>query len=148
MRPSRPLQTKRFFSVLLGEKYRYNLTAWWHPIKGVPFGGEFSVGEQPPTKDCYVARSFFMIPYTPVLTLGNHTIIFTKHWLKHQLFSEDVGFGRSSIPAIANMTIIFENYTNGHPPYDVRENATRATKENLSTLVHGFLIGGITMKQT
>lgn len=137
-------ETRRFFSSVLGEKYRYNLTAWWHPIKGVSFGGEFSVGEHPPTKDCYVARSFFMMPYSPVFSLGNHTIIFTKHWLKHQLFSGDVGFGRSSIPAIANMTIIFENYTNGHPPYDVRENATRATKENLSTLVHGFLIGGIT----
>jgi hypothetical protein len=137
-------ETKRFISSLLGEKYHYNLTAWWHPIKGVPFGGELSVGEHPPAKDCYVARGIFMMPYTPVLTLGNHTIIFTKHWLKHQLFSNDVGFGRSSIPAIANMTIVFENYTNGHPPYDTKEYASRATKENLSALLYGFLIDGIT----
>jgi len=137
-------ETERFFTSLLGEKYRYNLSAWWHPLRGVPFGGEFSIGEHPPTKDSYVAQSFFMMPYTPVFSLGNHTIIFTKHWLKHQLFDNDVGLGRSTIPAIANMTIVFENYTNKQPPYDTRENATRATKENLSDLVYGFLIDGIT----
>jgi len=136
-------ETERFFSSLLGEKYRYNLSAWWYPLRGVPFGGEFSIGEHPPTKDSYVAQSFFMMPYTPVFSLGNHTIIFTKHWLKHQLFDNDVGLGRSTIPAIANMTIVFENYTNKQPPYDTRQNATRATKENLSDLVYGFLIDGI-----
>jgi hypothetical protein len=137
-------KTERFFSSLLGEKYRYNLSAWWHPVRGVPFGGEFSIGEHPPTKDCYVAQSFFMMPYTPVFSVGNHTIIFTKHWLKHQLFDNDVGLGRSSIPAIANITIILENYTNRQPPYDRRENATKATKENLSDLIYSFLIDGIT----
>jgi hypothetical protein len=137
-------ETERFFSSLLGEKYRYNLSAWWHPLRGVPFGGEFCIGERPPTKDCYVAQSFFMMPYTPVFSIGNHTIIFTKHWLKHQLFDNDVGLGRSTIPAIANITFVFENYTNKHPPYDTRENASRATKENLSDLIYGFLIDGIT----
>ncbi len=137
-------ETERFFSSLLGEKYRYNLSAWWHPVRGVPFGGEFSIGEHPPAKDCYVAQSFFMMPYTPVFSVGNHTIIFTKHWLKHQLFDNDVGLGRSSIPAIANITIVLENYTNKQPPYDRRENATKATKENLSDLIYSFLIDGIT----
>ncbi len=137
-------ETERFFSSLLGEKYRYNLTAWWHPLRGVPFGGEFYIGDHPPATDCYVAKSFFMMPYTPVFSIGNHTIIFTKHWLKHQLFDNDVGLGRSSIPAIANITIILENYTNKQPPYDTREYATEVTKENLSDLIYGFLIDGIT----
>ncbi|MCX6661002.1 MAG: hypothetical protein NTY91_00450 [Euryarchaeota archaeon] len=137
-------ETERFFSSLLGEKYHYNLSAWWHPLRGVPFGGEFNIGEHPPAKDCYVAQSFFMMPYTPIFSVGNHTIIFTKHWLKHQLFDNDVGLGRSSIPAIANITIVLENYTSKRPPYDTRENATKATKENLSDLVYGFLIDGIT----
>jgi hypothetical protein len=136
-------ETNSFFSSLFGDKYHYNLSAWWHPIKGISFGGEFSIGEQPPTKDCYVARSLIMMPYLPVLSFGNHTVVFTKQWLKHQLFHNDVGFGRSSIPAIDNLSIIFENYTNRNPPFDVKENAQRATKENLSTLVYGFLIYGI-----
>lgn len=137
-------ETERFLSSSLGEKYRYNLSAWWHPLRGVPFGGEFSIGVHPPTTDCYVARHSFMMPYTPILSLGNHTIIFTKHWLKCQLFDKDVVFGRSSIPSIANMTRVLENYTNQQPPYDSRGNAIRATKENLSVLVYGFLINGIT----
>lgn len=136
-------ETKRFFSTRLGDKYHFNLTAWWHPLRAVHFGGDFSVGEHPPETDCYVAQSFFMMPYTPVFTVGNHTVLFTKHWLKHQLFSNDVGFGRSSIPAIANMTRILEDYTNNQPPFDTRERAVRATKENLSLLIHGFLIDGI-----
>ncbi|DAC72665.1 MAG TPA: hypothetical protein DSN98_04080 [Thermoplasmata archaeon] len=136
-------ETNRFFSDLLGEKYQYNLTAWWHPIKGISFGGGFSVGQHPPTQDCYVARSIVMMPYSPVISIGNHTVIFTKHWVKQQLFSSDIGFGRSSIPALSNITIIFENYTNGHPPYDSKETASRAAHENLSTLVYGFLIHGI-----
>jgi len=137
-------QIEGFFSTLLGEKYQYNLSAWWHPIRAVPFGGEFFVGDPPPTKDCYVAQSFFMMPYTPVFTFGNHTILFTKHWLKHQLFDNTLGLGRSSIPAIANMTIVLEKYTYRQPPYDTRKNATRAMQENLSVLVQGFLIKGIT----
>jgi hypothetical protein len=136
-------ETEQFFSSYLSDKYQYNLTAWWHPIKGVPLGGELSLGEKPPKKDCYVARSEIMMPYTPIITISNHTFVFTKHWLKNQLFSETVGFGRSSIPALANITRILENYTQGHPPFDTRENATSATQENLSTLVYGFLIDGI-----
>lgn len=136
-------ETESFFSTILDEKYQYNLTAQWHPIKGIPFGGRFTVGSQIPPKDCYVARNFFMMPYLPCFSFGNHTVILTKHWLKQQLFQDDVGFGRSSIPEIANMTIILENYTNGHPPFDSKETATRATKENLSHLVYGFLITGI-----
>ena len=135
--------TECFFSTLVDEKYGYNLTAWWHPIKGVSFGGSFYAGSQIPPKDTYVAHSIMMMPFIPCIKFGNHTIVFTKHWLKHQLFSEDIGFGRSTIPEIANMTIIFENYTNGYPPFDSKETAARATKENLSALVYGFLISGI-----
>jgi hypothetical protein len=85
-----------------------------------------------------------MMPYTPVFSVGNHTIIFTKYWLKQQLFDNDVGFGRSSIPAVANITIVLENYTNKQPPYHTRRNATNAIKENLSDLIYDFLIDGIT----
>lgn len=83
------------------------------------------------------------MPYKPILTIGNHTFVFTKQWLKHQLFYNDVGFGRSSIPAVDNLSIIFENYTNQNPPFNGKEYAQRATEENLSTLVYGFLIHGI-----
>ena len=132
-------ETKSFFSSYLGDKYSFNLTAWWHPIKGVPFGGELYIGEHPPNQDCYVAKSFIMMPYKPVINLGGTQIIFTKYWLKEELFGGLFG----DIPQIANITCVIENYTDANPPYDDFENATNAVRENVTKLVYGFLIDGI-----
>ncbi|MBN1861786.1 MAG: hypothetical protein JW840_10045 [Candidatus Thermoplasmatota archaeon] len=137
-------ETKRFFSSYFDEKYQYNLTAWWHPIKGICFGGSFSVGEGPPTKDCYVAQQHIMMPYTPIFSYTNHTVVLTKHWLRHHLFTNYSMFRRSSIPSIANITCVIENYTNRQPPYNQRETTFKALQENISVLVYGFLINGIT----
>jgi hypothetical protein len=136
-------ETEQFLSTVLGDKYRYNLTAWWHPIKGISFGGEFSIGPPIPSMDTYVARSILTLPYLPVFSVKNHTIIFTKYALTHQLFSGDITLGHSSIPAIANIILILENYSNGHPPFDTRPFATAAVRENLSVLLNGFLIYGL-----
>ena len=136
-------ETQRFFSSILSDKYQYNFTAWWHPIKAIPFGGEFSVGTSPPPTDTYVAHSILTMPYAPVFCIGNRTFIFTKYYLAHQLFGGDIALGGSSIPAISNITCILENYTNGHPPYNTRQNATAGVQENLSSVVYGFLIHGI-----
>jgi hypothetical protein len=135
--------TERVLSRILGDKYAYNFTAWWHPIRGISFGGEFSVGAPPPLTDTYVSQSILSMPYSPVFRVGNQTFIFTRYAVTHQLFDGDVGVGGSSIPAIANITGILENYTNGRPPYDTRENATRGVHENLSALAYGFLLQGV-----
>jgi hypothetical protein len=136
-------QTRQVLSGILGEKYGYNLTAWWHPLRAVRFGGEFSVGDPPPQTDTSVACSILSMPYIPVFRIGNQTVVLTKQSLTHALFSNDLCFGCSSVPAIANITLILENYTNGHPPFDTRENATGAVRENLSTVMYGFLLQGI-----
>lgn len=136
--------TELFFSKYLGSKYRFNLSSWWHPIKAIPFGGWFSVGERPPSKDCYVSKRFVMMPYTPVLSFQNQTIIFSKHWMKQQLFDNSHGPNTSSIPMIANITTVFEKYSHQVPPFDDTQNASTALKENLSALVCDFLIDGIT----
>lgn len=136
-------ETNRFFSEIFREKYEYNLTAWWHPIKGIPFGGELYVGAHPPCTDSYVSQSCCIMPYTPVVKIGNQTIILTKYWLRHQLFRNATGFGYSSIPSLANITEVLAMYTNKQPPFDSRENATQAVQENLSTLTYGFLVTGI-----
>ena len=132
-----------FFTGLFGEKYRYNLTALWHPIKGIRFGGELFVGMRPPTKDCFVAQTVIMMPYTPAFSVHNYSVVFTKQWMRRELFSKDDVFGNSSIPAITNMSLIFHNYSNALPPFHIKENATKAFQENLSDLMHGFLIDGI-----
>jgi hypothetical protein len=68
-------ETKRFFSSYFGEKYQFNFTAWWHPIKGIFLGGSFSVGDHPPTKDSYVAQQHLMMPFTPIFSYKNHTVV-------------------------------------------------------------------------
>lgn len=136
--------TKEFFVKYLGDKYCFNFSAWWHPIKAIPFGGGFWVGECPPRTDCYVARRILMMPYTPVVCFDNQTIILTKHWVKHQLFENTQGSNGTSIPMITNITTVFEQYSRQVPPFDDKKNALRALKENLSVLVCGFLIDGIT----
>lgn len=135
--------TNRFFSQILGERYEFNMTAWWHPIRGVDFGGELSVGPAPPSTDTYVSRHLLAMPYSPVFHLRNQTVILTKDWLTHHLFGGDVSLGRSSIPSIANITLVLENYTNKHAPFDDRAIASAAVQENLSILVYGFLIDGV-----
>ena len=137
-------ETEGFFLALFHGKYEYNLTALWHPIKGISFGGEFSVGTHPPSTDTYVAHQCCIMPYSPVIQLKNHTIILTRYWLTHQLFSNDTGFGESSIPSLSNITNVCTSYVANQPPYDTIENATSAVRENLSFLADGFLVSGIT----
>ncbi|MGF3584411.1 MAG: hypothetical protein ACQXXD_01670 [Thermoplasmatota archaeon] len=139
--------TKKFFSDYLGDKYLFNFTAWWHPIKGVPLGGEIYIGDHPPKKDCYVSQTSIIMPYSPVVSVGNTSIVFTRHWLKKQLFTGlgEFGYENSSIPAIKNIKKILTNYVtnNTSSPYHEIGNATNATYENVSNLVYGFLVYGI-----
>ncbi len=45
-----------------GDKYEFNLTATWHPINGISFGGEIEIGKTPPIKNTYIARSYVTMP--------------------------------------------------------------------------------------
>jgi hypothetical protein len=137
-------ETNRFFSTVFHEKYEYNFTAWWHPITGISFGGEFYVGPHPPRTDKYVAHHRCIMPYSPAVRIGNHTIILTKYWLTHQFFSNETGLGESTIPSLGNITNVCKMYIAKQPPFDARENATKSVQENLSALADGFLISGIT----
>jgi hypothetical protein len=137
-------ETDRFFSKVFHDKYEYNLTAWWHPITGIRMGGEFYVGQHPPLTDKYVTNHRCIMPYSPAVRIGNYTIILTKYWLTHQFFSNETGFGESTIPSLGNITKVCNMYIAKQPPFDVRENATRSVQENLSALTDGFLVSGVT----
>ena len=124
-----------FLDNYLGDKYAFNLTGMWHPIKGVNFGGDIYIGTSPPDQDCHVSRSYIMMPYKPEITINGHNIIFTRYWLEENVLKKT--------PLIANITIINNMYQASIPPYDNIDNATNAVKENLSNLLFGFLIDGI-----
>ena len=132
-------ETKEFFSSYFGDKYAYNLTAQWHPIKGVDFGGELAIGPRPPDQNCHVAQSVIMMPYSPHVSIGGIEIEFTRHWIETTLFGDIIG----KIPLFENLSSVLENFTYGNPPFDTLENATNASKEYVTGLVHGFLIDGI-----
>jgi hypothetical protein len=129
-------EIKDFLIAYLGDKYNFNFTAMWHPVKGVQLGGDIYIGDVSPYKDCYVSRSHIMMPYKPTITIDGQQINFTRYWLEENVLK--------SIPESANIIEIINSYKAGIPPYDNRDNATKAIGENISHLVYGFLVDGIT----
>jgi len=128
-------EIKNFLNFYLGDKYGFNFTALWHPVKGVSLGGDIFIGDPPPDRDCYVARSFIIMPYKPVVRVNGTEFVFTRYW-----FEENV---LKNISEIVNITGVIDSYNSGFPPYDNYTNALNAFSENLSNLIQGFLVYGI-----
>jgi hypothetical protein len=122
-----------FLSLYLGDKYRFNLSAKWHPIKGVGFGGEIFVGERPPTVNSHVARSFITMPYSPKMNLpGVGEVILSKYWFE-DLFKDFI----HDIPWLENITILIDKYASF-----TKEELKNRLSENLSVLAEGVLCNG------
>ena len=128
-------ETQNFFEFYLSDKYNFNFTAIWHPIKGVTFGGEIQIGDTPPDKNCYVSKSFIMVPFKPTFNFNGTNYTFTRYWIEEEILKKTEYVG--------NITTIVNSYNTGLPPFDNKTNATKAANENLTNLVEGFL-GGIT----
>jgi len=123
-----------FFSSYLSEKYNFNLSAQWHPIKGVGFGGEISVGEKPPNVDCHVAKSFITMPYSPKIDVpGVGEVTLSRYWFE-ELLRDSIG----DIPWLENITVLINEYTS----FTEAELKDRLS-ENLSMLTEGFLCNGL-----
>jgi len=128
-------ETQDFFNDYLSDKYKFNFTAIWHPIKGVTFGGEIQIGDTPPDTNCYVSKSFIMMPFKPTFSFNGKNYTFTRYWVEEEILKKT--------PNVGNITTIVNSYTAGVPPFDNKTNATIAANENLTKLVQGFLVGGI-----
>jgi len=123
-----------FLSSYLGDKYRFNLSAKWHPIKGVDFGGEMFVGERPPTVNSHVAQSFVTMPYSPKMNLpGVGEVIISRYWLE-DFFRDFV----HDIPWLENITTLIDEYVSF-----TKEELKNKLSENLTTLAEGFLCNGL-----
>ena len=133
---------RQFFTPLFQGKYAYNVSAQWHPIKGLRFGGELYIGPPPPTLTSHVASQQISVPLTPAIRIGNTTIIFSHHALARYFTSLNLT-GNCSIPEVAKIRMILNAYLHQTPPYSVRPLAETAVTENLSLLLDGFLINGI-----
>jgi hypothetical protein len=129
-------ETKEFFNSYLSDKYSFNFTAIWHPIKGVTFGGELQIGDTPPDTNCYVSKSFIMMPFKPTFNFNQTNFTFTRYWVEEEILKKT--------PYVGNITTIVNGYNAGIPPFDNKTNATKVANENLSNLIQGFLVDGIT----
>lgn len=56
------IQMQDYLDAQIGDKYRYNLTIIWRPIRGVPVGGETHIGPRVPDT-AYVESSWITMPY-------------------------------------------------------------------------------------
>lgn len=128
-------EIEEFLDSYLGDKYNYNFTAVWHPIKGVRFGGDINIGSTTPNENCYVSKCDIMMPYKPTITINGTRINFTRYWFEEEVLKE--------IPTVDNITQVVQDYNNGIEPYDNHSNASLAVKENITSLVYGFLVNGI-----
>ncbi|RLF33656.1 MAG: hypothetical protein DRM98_01920 [Thermoplasmata archaeon] len=128
-------EIKIFLTSCLGNKYGFNFTALWHPIKGIPLGGDIYIGAKPPGRDCYVAESSIIMPYKPVVAVNGTEVVFTRYWFEENILK--------NISETTNITDVINSYKAGFPPYDNSTNASNAVSENLSKLIHGFLVDGI-----
>jgi hypothetical protein len=126
---------KAFLDSYIGDKYDYNFTAVWHPIKGVKLGGEINIGPSAPSKDCYVSKSNIIMPYKPTTTINGTKINFTRYWFEEEVLKK--------ISIVDNITMVIHDYNAGFHPYENRSNASIAIKENITVLLYGFLVDGI-----
>lgn len=62
----------------LGDKYDFNLTVKWHPIMGLPFGGDVYIGDEPPD-NTHVAKSYLSMPDT----------VFSNWWKTIESYIQD-----------------------------------------------------------
>ncbi len=128
-------EIESFLDYYLGDKYNYNFTAIWHPIKGISLGGSINIGPTAPDVNCYVSKCNIMMPYKPTVTVNGTRINFTRYWFEEEVLKK--------IPVVYNITNVVQDYNNGVHPYDTHSNATTSVNENLTSLVYGFLVDGI-----
>jgi len=98
----------RELKIILGDEYDFNFTARWHPVIGLPFGGEIFVGHPPP-ENAYVAKTFITIPYVPEI---NGQIIapeYLKEKLKRSAYFKNICDLLDALPDREEEWTEFEN---------------------------------------
>jgi hypothetical protein len=123
-------------------RYTYNLTALWHPLIGIPFGGSLHIGPRPPLQTSHVASRQIATPIPPAIHIRNTTINLTNHAIDRYLTDINLT-GNSTIPQITHLRSTLNAYLHHQPPYDARPNAQASLDENLTSLLDGILIRGL-----
>ncbi|MCD6473757.1 MAG: hypothetical protein J7K47_02480, partial [Thermoplasmata archaeon] len=120
----------RELNKILEKRYKYNFTAKWEPIIGLPFGGEICVGTSPP-ETAYVSKTFVTMPFAPVITIDGKEVHLNKNWIKERI--ENAG-------AIGNVSKLISKIPSTDAEWNKLE---EQLEENLTNLIYGFLFNGI-----
>ena len=122
----------------IADKYEYHLVASWRPIKNIAFGGQLEMGLTPPSVvDTSVSTQLITMPFLPMITLNDTTIILSEHWISTMIQSK-----LDSIDLCTNLTIISEGL---QQVTNLSEEAYyhNAQVENLSSFCFDVLFDGI-----
>jgi hypothetical protein len=133
---------KNYLDERLQGRYLYNITAIWHPLVGIPFGGSLTIGPRPPLQTSHVASRTIAVPIPPAIRLGNTTITLTHHGLARYLTDINLT-GNTTIPQITSIRTTLNAYLHHQPPYDDRPTAHTSLEENLTSLLDAILIRGL-----
>ena len=132
---------KDFLDTTLSQRYQYNFTASWHPIVSIPFGGSLSIGPPPPKVNQYTAQEHLSVPFLPVLTFGNQTIVFSEGGLTP--FFSKLFLQNSTVLRNISDLLHLKNTTTGQ--FEDEENITHFLAQNLSSLFNSLLTTGFSV---
>jgi hypothetical protein len=128
-----------FLDETLSQRFRYNFTAIWYPIVRIPCGGCISIGPTPPSVNLYAAQQTINIPFLPVVTYGNQTIVITRKEvatiLSNYIFSNDT--------VLKNISDLLQEKNNVSGQYDNGTKIAHHIADNITFLLNGFLTTGI-----
>jgi len=128
-----------FLDTKLSERYHYNLTAHWHPIITVPFGGNIEIGDSLPVTNLYQATQKIFVPFVPVFYIDSQPFVFSKQGIKNHI--SDMIYENNSITGnISNL--LHSNYLRD-TANDINTTLIDLVAENLTDLARGLLTTGI-----
>ncbi|MEM4257998.1 MAG: hypothetical protein QXL17_02460 [Candidatus Thermoplasmatota archaeon] len=107
------LLDKRISNVVtyhIGSKYAFNLSLVWHPIQGVPFGGELFIGQEPPQTNIYVATSYITLPETKLTTWLAQAEQYLMEMIKNNSVLRNIQTYLSNFDTL-NQAMVRENLT-------------------------------------
>jgi len=127
---SKALRNKidEFFESRLGDYYKYNFTARWQPIKGIPIGGVISIGSPYAAQEKFTAKTRILMPFSPLFISSDSTEVFTKESLENIINTD-----------LTNIQLIINDYHHGLCTRDEAENSL--SQDINQTIMQVYLAG-------
>lgn len=136
-------EIQSFLDEQIPQRYRYQFKANWYPIKGISFGGSITAGESPPATNYYSSKKTVSMPFSPALSWGNKTVVFSEYWIE-SIFLDLINESQNEL---MNISFIVQNIQHQNHSERVTDSELRTKhfSENLSNLFIDFTVNGISL---